>query len=291
MTGAVGRSVVNFCVMKTLLVAFDFSKNSLHALEYALVYAQKLQASLHLVWVDNSGVGESMMDTIAGDVRIEAKAYLDSTVQKYRDQTPEGKIHVALKRGKVYQEVAKTAHSIGADIIFAGTHGVSGYEQYWIGSNAYRIVAQAPCPIITIRSNYEIKPDIQNILLPLDSTLETKEKLPMVAELARAFGATIHLLEVYNTSISVIRKRIAKFSEEASKCLTDNQVSFVNEKIDADNVAASILRYMDEHQVDLISIMTDQGTTSANKFLGAYSQQLINNSVIPVLSVRSKESH
>lgn len=277
--------------MKTLLVAFDFSQNSIHSLEYALVYAQKLNASLHLVWVDNSQVGESMVDTIAGDLRIESKAYLDSVVKKYQDQTPQGKIHVMLKRGKVYQEVAKAAKSIGADIIFAGTHGVSGYEQYWIGSNAYRIVAQAPCPIITLRSNYQIKPEIKNILLPLDSTMETKEKLPMVAELALHFGATIHLLEIYNTNISVIRKRIAKFSEEATKCLTEKQVLFVTEKIEADNVAASILRYMEEKQVDLISIMTDQGTTSANKFLGAYSQQLINNSVIPVLSVRAKESH
>ncbi len=277
--------------MKTLLVAFDFSQNSIHSLEYALVYAQKLNASLHLVWVDNSQVGESMVDTIAGDLRIESKAYLDSVVKKYQSQTPQGKIHVMLKRGKVYQEVAKAAKSIGADIIFAGTHGVSGYEQYWIGSNAYRIVAQAPCPIITLRSNYQIKQEIRNILLPLDSTLETKEKLPMVAELALHFGATIHLLEIYNTNISVIRKRIAKFSEEATKCLTEKQVLFVTEKIEADNVAASILRYMEENQVDLISIMTDQGTTSANKFLGAYSQQLINNSVIPVLSVRAKESH
>lgn len=277
--------------MKTLLVAFDFSQNSIHSLEYALIYAQKLNASLHLVWVDNSQVGESMVDTIAGDLRIESKSYIDSVIKKYQDQTPQGKIHVMLKRGKVYQEVAKAAKGIGADIIFAGTHGVSGYEQYWIGSNAYRIVAQAPCPIITLRNNYKINPEIKNIILPLDSTLETKEKLPMVAELALHFGATIHLLEIYNTNISVIRKRIAKFSEEATKCLTEKQVLFVTEKIEADNVAASILRYMEENKVDLISIMTDQGTTTANKFLGAYSQQLINNSVIPVLSVRSKESH
>ncbi len=277
--------------MKTLLVAFDFSKNALHALEYALVYAQKLDAALHLIWVDNSAVGEQLIDTIAGDLRIESKTSIDEVVRKYQNQTPQGKIHVILRRGKVYQEIAKAARQIEADIIFAGTHGVSGYEQYWIGSNAYRIVAQAPCPIITSNSHYTINTDIKKILLPLDNTLETKEKLPMVAELALKFNATIHLLEVYNTPINLIRKRIARFSEEATKCLREKNVSFINEKIEADNVAASILRYIEEHNMDLVSIMTDQGTTSANKFLGAYSQQLINNSVIPVLSVRAKEIH
>jgi nucleotide-binding universal stress UspA family protein len=277
--------------MKTLLVAVDFSKNSIHALEYAIVYANKLGASLHLIWVDSSHINEDMADTIAGELRIESKALLDSLVKEYQGQTPDGKIHLILRRGKVYQEVAKAAQKIGADMIFAGTHGVSGYEQYWIGSNAYRIVAQAPCPIVTIRSQYEIHPNIKNFLLPLDSTLETKEKLPMVAQLARNFDATIHLLEVYNTPIGLIRKRISKFSEEAVKCLSDKNVSFVVEKIEADNVAVSIQKYAESHDIDLISIMTDQGTTSANKFLGAYSQQLINNSVIPILSVRAKETH
>ena len=277
--------------MKTLLVAIDFSKNSIHALEYAIVYAQKLDASIHLVWIDNSQIVEGMADTIAGELRIESKAQLDSLAKEYQEKTPHGKIHIILRRGKVYQEVAKAARSIGADFIFTGTHGVSGYEQFWIGSNAYRIVVQAPCPIITIRSQYQIHPNIKNFLLPLDSTLETKEKLPMVAELARRFDATIHLLEVYNTPVNLIRKRIAKFSEEATRCLNDKNVSFKVEKTEADNVAVSILKYAENNQIDLISIMTDQGTTSANKFLGAYSQQLINNSVIPILSVRSKESH
>jgi hypothetical protein len=38
-------------------------------------------------------------------------------------------------------------------------------------------------------------------------------------------------------------------------------------------------------------MMTDQGTTTANKYLGPYAQQLINNATIPVLSLRAKEYH
>ena len=57
----------------------------------------------------------------------------------------------------------------------------------------------------------------------------------------------------------------------------------------ADNNVASIIDYSQKNEIDLIAIMTDQGTTSMNKFLGPYSQQLINNSVIPVISVRAKE--
>ncbi len=275
--------------MKTILVAIDFSKNAEHALQYALMYARKLDANVYLIWIDNSFSDETVLDTISGDLRIEKKAYLKNIISSYSEQFETGKIEVILGKGRVYQEIAKAAAQYNADFIFAGTHGVSGYEQHWIGSNTYRIVTQAPCPVVTIRSGYKFNTTIKNILLPLDSSLETKQKLPTICNLAIKFGATIHLLEVYNTTISLIRKRIDKFGAEAVKCMTDKNVNYKIEKIDVKNVAASIIDYSINNDIDLIAIMTDQGTTTANKFLGPYSEQLINNSTIPVLSVRAKD--
>lgn len=275
--------------MKTILVAIDFSKNAEHALEYAIMFSEKLDASVYLIWVDNTVSDETVLDTIKGELRIEKRAYLENLTNKYKDRIPGDKFEVLLRKGRVYQEVAKAARQIEADMIFAGTHGVSGYEQHWIGSNAYRIVTQAPCPVFTIRSGYQFTRSINKILLPLDSSLETKQKLPFVADLALKFNAKVHLLKVYNTTISVIRKRIDKFGEEAVSCLKKGNVDFLLESIEVKNVAASIIDYSTENKIDLIAIMTDQGTTTANKFLGPYSQQLINNSIIPVVSLRAKE--
>lgn len=275
--------------MKTILVANDFSKNAEHALEYALVFAKKLDSGIHLIWVDNTLSDEIVLDTIDRDLRKEIKSFADNLIEKYQPQLENGKIEILFRKGKVYQEVTKAARQIKAEMIFAGTHGVSGYEQYWIGSNAYRIVTQAPCPVVTIRSDYQFKETINNIILPLDSSLETKQKLPYTCELAMRFGSKIHLLAIYNTPLSVIRKRIDKIAEDAEKCMIDKKVDYVIEHIEAKNVAASILDYTQNNSVDLITIMTDQGTTTANKFLGPYSQQLINNSSVPVMSVRAKE--
>jgi len=275
--------------MKTILVAIDFSKNADHALDYAITFSEKLHASVYLIWVDNDVSDETVLDTIEGEIRIEKKEYLKRLNAKYKDRVAGGKFKVLLRKGRVYQEVAKAARQIEADMIFAGTHGVSGFEQHWIGSNAYRIVTQAPCPVFTIRSGYKFSGSINKILLPLDSSLETKQKLPFVADLSLEFNAKVHLLKVYNTSIGVIRKRIDKFGSEAVSCLKDRGVDFLLDEIEVKNVAASILDYSTENKIDLIAIMTDQGTTTANKFLGPYSQQLINNSKIPVVSVRAKE--
>ncbi len=275
--------------MKTLLVATDFSKNSLHVLEYAIMFANKLEASIHLVWVDNSSLEDSLIDTIEEGLRIEKKNYLQKVVSDYKSKVPGEKLQYHLKKGKVYQEISKTARQLKADIIFTGTHGVTGFEQYWIGSNAYRIMTSAPCPVITVRGDYHFENGIGTILLPLDSSLETKQKLPFTVELARQFNATIHLLKVYNSPISVIRKRIDSFGREAEKCINDKNITYKIESIEAVNVAASILEYVDKNGIDLITIMTEQNITTANKFLGPYAQQLINGAKVPVLSLRDKE--
>ncbi len=274
--------------MKTILLANDFSKNAEHALEYAIIFAKKLNTGLHLIWVDNTVSEESILDTIDRDLRREIKRQSEILIKKYQPQL-NNKIELLFRKGKVYQEITKAARIIGAEMIFTGTHGVSGYEQYWIGSNANRIVTQAPCPVVTIRRDYHFKDEIKNILLPIDSSLETRYKLPYACKTATKFGAKIHLLVIYNTPLKVIRRRIDNVCEEAKKYMKEHNVEFVKVTLEADNVAASIIEYSNNNNMDLLMIMTDQGTTTAGKFLGPYAQQLINNSLIPVMSVRAKQ--
>ena len=38
----------------------------------------------------------------------------------------------------------------GAGLIITGSHGISGFEEYWIGSNAFKIVTYATCPVVTV---------------------------------------------------------------------------------------------------------------------------------------------
>ncbi|MBU2465628.1 MAG: universal stress protein, partial [Bacteroidetes bacterium] len=209
--------------MKEILVAFDFSKNALHTLEYALMYANQMGTGIHLVWVDNTSTPDQMMN-IEQTLRIETKKYFDDIVAKYQPKLKQGKIQIHLRKGKVYSEIEMLAKQINADIIFAGTHGVSGYERFWIGSNAYRIVTSAPCPVITLRADYTFRNDIKRILVPIDSSAESRQKLPFTAALAEAFQAEIHLILLYNSSISVIRNRMKSSADEALKCLKEKNI-------------------------------------------------------------------
>jgi nucleotide-binding universal stress UspA family protein len=189
----------------------------------------------------------------------------------------------------VHQEIANQAKYVDAELVIAGTHGVSGFEEFWIGSNAYRIVTYAPCPVITVRTNYEFKEKISKIVLPIDSSLETRQKVPYAAKVAKYFGSEIHIVSLYSTSIKAVRYKVDNYSKQVQKYLDEENIPYKVESVDAENITNATIEYAKAVDADMIAIMTEQETTTANLFLGAYAQQMVNHSPIPVLSIHAKE--
>jgi len=273
--------------MKQILVAIDFSKTSLNALQFGIMIANKSGANLQMVWVDNT-TSEEVVYEDAGQERTERVEMLKDLEAKYKKALNKGKLDYKIRKGKVYIEVAQQAKAIGADLVISGTHGVSGFEEFWIGSNAYRIVTHAPCPVVTIRQGFQVR-EIKKMVLPIDSTQETRQKLPVAAELADFFGSEIHILSLYSTPLKSVQKRVDNYAEQVKEYLKEQKIKYISELKESDNITRSTLDYSESIDADLIIIMTEQETTTANLFLGPYAQQMINHSTIPVLSVRSKE--
>lgn len=275
--------------MKKIIAAIDFSKCSVHALKYAINMANNVEADVIMVWVDTSPVIETEVSVIDREHRLEVKKQFEELIDKYASTLQTGELSYKLRKGKVYQEVANQAKYDDASLIIAGSHGVSGFEKFWVGSNAYRIVSSAPCPVITIRLAYEFKDNIRKIILPIDSTLETRQKVPYTVRMARLHDSEIHIVAVYSTKIKSMQQRVNSYAEQVAKFIHNHQVKFKVETLTAENITNSIIDYADAIDADLVSIMTEQETSTANILLGPYAQQMINNSSKPVLSVQVRE--
>jgi nucleotide-binding universal stress UspA family protein len=241
-----------------------------------------------MVWVDNTTSEEVVYEEPSMEERAEKVEMLKDLQEKHRKLLKGGRLDYKIRKGKVYIEVAQQAKSISADFIVSGTHGVSGFEEFWIGSNAYRIVTHAPCPVITIRQGFEVR-DIGKIVLPIDSTQETRQKIPVAAEIARLFNSEVHVLSLYSTTLKSVHRRVDNYTLQVKQFLDEQGIRNVQSIKESDNITRSTLDYSEETGADLIIIMTEQETTTANLFLGTYAQQMINHSTIPVLSIRSKE--
>ncbi len=129
-------------------------------------------------------------------------------VEEYEKKYKKGKLSFKLRKGKVFEEIAKYAKKIEADLIFSGTHGVTGFEEYWIGSNAYRIVTHAPCPVITLRQDFKFGKKVKKILMPIDSTSQSSKKVFTTASIAEAFGSEIQILALHTSKLGSLRKQV-----------------------------------------------------------------------------------
>ena len=173
-------------------------------------------------------------------------------------------------------------------MIVTGAHGISGYEEFWIGSNAFKIVTYASYPIITVRNDYTVRDSMKKILVPIDSSLETLQKLPIVAKLATLFNSKVHLVVTHYTHLKSIQKIAMKYADQAEHYLKKNNVNYVTDEIVTNDITKAVIAYATQLKVDLIGIMTEQ-ETPVNILLGPHAQQLINQSPIPVLSLHPQE--
>jgi len=276
--------------MKDIVVAIDFSKGSLRALDYAVEFANHVKSSIVMVWVDSHTNQDFVFPSEVNEFREEANKNLEEIMKTYKGKLKHGKLSYKLRKGKVYQEIANQAKYSDAAIIIAGTHGVTGYEEFWIGSNAYRIVSYAPCPVITVRHDFETRVEgITSILLPIDSTLDTRQKVPFTVQVAKLFGADVYLLALNTTTIKAVQRKVENYTRQVQKFLEEAGVNYSTETIVADNITNAAIEYAQKVNADLIAIMTEQETTASNILLGPFAQQMVNHSPIPVLSIQPKE--
>lgn len=274
--------------MKKIIVAIDFSTCSMHALEYSIMLSRVTNANIKMIWVDNQSSTDVFFTTAEKELRQEKRKYFEEIIKEYEGQLSTTKLDYKLRKGKVFNEIATQAKIDNAFLIVSGTHGVSGFEEYWIGSNAYRIVTNAPCPVITIRQNFEYGKGISKIVFPIDSTPDSMQKLAYVAMLANLFKSQINILAIYPELIAALKRKVDSNTQIAVQYLEENKVNFAVESIMSDDITMTIINYSQKQNADLIAIMTEQGVTKANVFLGPNAQQLVNNSPIPLLNIRSK---
>ena len=272
---------------RQIIVAVDFSKNSEHALEYAVVIANIVHADIILVWVDKPESDESIYSNEVTEVRQEAKKRMEDWVAKYQPKLKHGKISFKLRKGKVYKEVANMAKYHDAYLVMTGAHGVSGFEAFWIGSNANKIVTNTECPVITIRDSFNVKKGIRKVVMPIDNSPSTRQKVPFAMEFSKCFCSEIHVLELLSSNLKTVQAMVKGYTAQVSKYLTENEVKHVVHSVKAENNTTATIKYAEEIGADLIIIMTEQ-EGSGNFILGPYAQQMVNNSPIPVMSVHPK---
>lgn len=267
--------------MKTIIVPLDFSEEAMNGLNMAIMMANKTGATIKLVYViDRNTSGDAA--TLEREVQS-AKAKFENVLKTCREKSNyKCGISYVVSTGKIFRDITDMAEKSDDALIVLSTHGESGFEELFIGGNAYKIASHSRKPVLAVRRS-EIPSNINKIVLPLDFTKETREKVPYTAMLAKLFNSEIHLITVRSTKLKSIDKKLHQYSDQVAAYLGKHDIPFKTDHLFGINLTDTILDYSKSIEADLISIMSEQEKSLTNLLLGNYAHQMINKSYIPVL--------
>jgi nucleotide-binding universal stress UspA family protein len=278
--------------VKKILIPVDFSSTSLLAFEHGANLAKLYNAEVILLHVIEKNLfahdiflPEMKMINYDNLAKI-AENKLNEIAESF-DSLSFNSI-VMVKGSRVSKTIVNIAKENNADLIVMGTHGVSGIEEFFIGSNAERVVIDADCPVLTIQDHAR-KIGFKNILVPIDDSVSSRQKLSQAKVLAKKFNAKVHVLGLLSDTEDESHVKTFKYKiQQVSDHLTSQGIEYGTQIVEGGDHSEMIIKHAESTGADLIIIMTEQEADSREWNLGLVAQKIVNHSKIPVLSVTAE---
>ncbi|NUM31993.1 MAG: universal stress protein [Bacteroidetes bacterium] len=253
-----------------IMLGYDDSPASLVALDKALKTCRAFKTDLYVVYVKSKNSSEN---NFAKQIQDKANVY-------------GVKINYIEKQGNVSREISHFEKELKSDLIFMGAHGVNGFQPFWAGSNTLRVVGASNCPVITVQET-AIKSDFSRIILPLDDSEDTRQKVPYSVIIAKAFNSTVHIVSLTKSKNEEIHNKLNIYGRQVQDFLEEREIKHTYELRQGNNLPQMCIDYANEKNAGLILMMTE--TVMLNWFMGTGAQQLINHSPVPVMAIHTRD--
>lgn len=266
-------------LMKNFVVPIDFSNESLNGLKMAVLFTRKKPASIQMVYVMAKS-GESNQQGSENEHEY-AEDNFNKIIKEFKSELGrESSLEYIIKSGRIYQQVVDLAQQVPESMITASTHGASGFQELFIGSNAYRIISATDCPVITLRKN-ECPDNISKIVLPIDLSHDTRQKVPFTTEIAQLFDAEIHVLGIHTSKSPSNAKKIRTYVSQVAGYIQGKADNVIHE-VHGDSVSELVVNYSTAIDASLVSITTDRAS-GISLIIGNTPHLVLNKSEAPVL--------
>ena len=163
-----------------------------------------------------------------------------------------------------------------------------------LGTHASRVIKKAECPVITVKNKHSVE-GCRSILLPLDLTQETRQKVGHAIEMAKMFGSTIKGVSVYwSTGDKKVLQKLEHQMKQVSAFIKKDRVKvttrIIEQKGTSKVLGPTLLEYAHEQKdIDLLMIMTQKEAGLLDLFLGSSAQYMLTHAEMPVMSIIPKQ--
>ena len=271
--------------MTNFIVPIDFSIESLKGLEWAVLFSQKKTINIQMVYVLSNS--SNFQPSVVEEEHKYAERQFKKLLLEYGKRLGmQSKLRYIIKKGKVYREVVNQANSYKNAVVCASTHGASGFEELFIGSNALKIMAATEQPVFTLRTT--MPKEVRKIIVPIKLHLDTRQKAPVAADLAELFGAELHVVSISTHNNKRDLARLESYSRQVINYFNTRKLKSITKTLVGESLSSLTNNYAEAVDADLITIMSGD-IDKWNVFLGSYAQQMVKSATVPLLSITPME--
>lgn len=299
---------------RNILFPTDFTQHARAALKYAAAFAREGRGRVVLFSVQEGSVPANLL-TLPERVFDEPdKRWLQQLRAEVKDILSDHlldglEVDPVIIEGEPAPEIARAVRDFGIDLVTVVTHGRKGLSRALWGSTAEEIIAEAPCPVLTIRppqrdfveyrdSHTEIR--LNRVLLATNFRPSSLNASQIAAELAGRSNAELHTIYV----IGDYMDQMAELFPESAGAKVSQLREYVTERMTTFEREAKghiithivegrpyeeIVRLATSRDVDLIVIGTSVHSSilGGAPVLGSEIERVVRNAPCPVLCVPS----
>jgi nucleotide-binding universal stress UspA family protein len=294
--------------VKQILCPVDLSEFSGRALRHALALSRWYGASLVALGVRPTVLQPTPWMEYPMAMPLEAPADREraarAVLEFVTDIAGTTPVQVIVRDGSVPHEIIRAATELPADLIVMGTHGLSGFERFMLGSVTEKVLRKAPCPVLTVPPAIaaDRSPTVvfRTIVCGVDFSRAGNQAFEYAVSLAQEAGGRIvlvHALEWFaeeepklsahfnvsefrRTLEADARQQLAALVPESARTWCEPESIIVHGK-----AYRELLRIAAERQADLI-VLGVRGRTIADMALfGSTTQHVLRQATCPVLTV------
>lgn len=278
---------------KRILMPYDFSKNADKALSHAAFMSSLLKCDLYILHVISKS---EMLDILLPVFKMKnnqvlvnlVNEKLESVCAKVRKEYGI-KAKSLVSTGSITSEIVEMCEENKIDLVVMGTQGSNSKSDLFLGSNAYRLITKSEIPVMTVKEASN-KKGYSHILLPIDLSEHTRQKVDYAVNMAKAFKARITVLGLYDEDEKGHKFKLEAYAKQiegvckAQKVGVESFVDKTKHRVGKTNTFAK------KHKVDLIITMTDQKRGGKLLELNSYDHELVHTAKQPVISIHPQLS-
>jgi nucleotide-binding universal stress UspA family protein len=270
-----------------IIVTYDFTEQADCALNHASFIAKNSGADVALVHIINS---ESKSKFKSGSQTAEQAITdkLEAICKGNFQETGIHTLHVA-REGSIFSTIAEITSETKAKLVVLGTHGVRGM-QHVLGAFALKVVTSSPAPVLIVQTKKVTPQGYETIVLPVDESVETKQKTNQAIIFAKEFKSKVHIFSK-DEKDEYLKIKINANSNFIKNELLAEGISCVEsvEPESSKSFSKEVIKYSTAINAGIMVITTKTEKEITDIFVGDEDVKIVNNeSQIPVLCVNAK---